>query len=251
MNKERSDLGDERVGRALALAIRIHAGQTRKGTEIPYVAHVLAVAALVVEAGGDEDALIAALLHDAVEDGGDPKTVRRTIENEFGAGVLAIVDALSDAAPEAGEEKGPWAERKYRYVEHLRGSDDPRIHLVCLADKLHNLTVTLADLKLHGPQIWKKFNAPVASQWWYYDALGEVFAEGPLAGSPLQIRYAAAVGQLDELTALSNMDKTEASLEANPRFHRADPTGKDEITLTFLSADAASRAKAARDRTEP
>lgn len=243
-----SDLSDSRPGRALALAIRVHAGQTRKGTDVPYVSHVLGVAALVLEGGGDEDALIAALVHDTVEDGGDPGAVRATIEEEFGPDMLAIVNALSDAASEAGEEKGPWPERKYHYIEHLRGSDDPRIHLVCLADKLHNLTATLVDLEAHGPKTWDKFNAPVASQWWYYDALGTLFAEGPVAGNPLQIRYATALGRLDRLTALSQRDKTEASLEANPRFRRADPTGQDEVTLTFLSAAAAARAKAAQER---
>lgn len=245
-----SELSDSRPGRALAFAMRVHAGQTRKGTDIPYISHVLGVAALVLEGGGDDDALIAALLHDTVEDGGDPTAVRTTIRDEFGPEVLAIVNALSDAAPEAGEEKGPWPERKYHYIEHLRASDDPRIHLVCVADKLHNLTATLADLKAHGPKTWDKFNAPVTNQWWYYDALGAVFAEGPVAGNPLQVRYAEAVDQLDELTALPDVDKTMAGLEAHPRFHPADPADEDEVTVTFLNADAAARAKAAQKRAE-
>ncbi len=236
------------MGRALSLAREVHAGQVRKGSDVAYLSHVLGVASLVLEGGGDDDALIAALLHDTVEDGGDPTTVRATIRDEFGSEVLAIVDALSDAAPEAGEEKGPWPERKYHYIEHLRGSDDARILLVCLADKLHNLTATLADLKAHGPEIWDKFNAPVANQWWYYDALGAVFAEGPVAGNPLQVRYAEAVNDLDELTALPDIDKTMAGLEAHPRFHPAGPADEGEVTVTFLNADAAARAKAAQKR---
>lgn len=191
-----NSLGDDRTGRALALAIEVHKDQTRKGTDIPYMAHILGVAALVVEGGGDEDAVIAALLHDTVEDGGDPGVIREVIKAEFGADVLTIVDALSDAAPEAGQDKGPWRERKATYIEHVRESSDARTQLVCLADKLHNLNATLNDLDEHGASTWAKFNAPPADQCWYYESLGEVFATGPVAGNPLEVAYRGALARL-------------------------------------------------------
>lgn len=246
-----TELTDSAAGAALALAARVHAGQARKGTDTPYLAHILGVAALVLEGGGDEDALVAALLHDTVEDGGDPATIRATIEREFGSRVLEIVNSLSDAAPEAGEEKGPWGERKYRYIAHVRETGDQQTQLVCLADKLHNLTATLADLEADGTVTWQKFSEPVASShWWYYDALGKVFAEGPVAGNPLQVRYARALERLDELTDLPNIEKVGARLKANPRCTEEKYDDAGETSITFLSADAAERFRAARDRTE-
>jgi hypothetical protein len=124
-----------RFDRAFALARELHADQVRKGTEIPYLAHLMGVASLVLEDGGTEDEAIAALLHDAVEDQGGAPTLRR-IQRLFGDCVGKIVQACSDTdiVP-----KPPWRTRKDAYIAHLRAPDlPPGTIRVSLADKLHN-----------------------------------------------------------------------------------------------------------------
>lgn len=169
-----------RFDRAVMLARELHAGQPRKGTEIPYIAHLLGVASLVLEDGGGEDEAIAALLHDAVEDQGGPKALGR-IRKEFGDTVAAIVEACSDTDK---TPKPPWRERKEAYLAHLREPGLPAGTLrVSLADKLHNARAMLFDSR-SDPQIFGRFSAGPDEQRWYYRALAETFAElrpGPMA----------------------------------------------------------------------
>jgi GTP pyrophosphokinase len=139
---------------ALVLAARLHRDQVRKGTRIPYVAHLLAVASLALEHGAYEDEAIAALLHDAVEDqGGDPTFER--IRNEFGERVASLVLELSDARPARGEEKPPWRVRKERYLEHLDRAS-PSVRMLAAADKLHNLRAIVEDLRVDGDCVWER-----------------------------------------------------------------------------------------------
>ena len=145
-----------RLSRALAMAEEVHEGVVRKGTDIPYLAHVVGVSALVMEFGGNEDEAIAGLLHDTIEDGGDPRAIRAQILDQFGPRVLEIVEAMTDAAPEPGEEKPPWRERKEAYVAHLAGCDDAGVHRVCLSDKLYNLRAINSDLAEIGDAVWKR-----------------------------------------------------------------------------------------------
>src|SRR6266700_6057676 len=120
--------------RAFQFATKMHAGQTRKASTIPYIAHLMAVASLVLEAGGDEDLAIAALLHDVVEDcGGTPMLTE--VRRQFGARVAKVVEGCTDSDT---DPKAPWQQRKEKYLRHLRAADaDTR--LVSMADKLHNL----------------------------------------------------------------------------------------------------------------
>jgi hypothetical protein len=168
-----------RFDRAVAFARDLHAGQHRKGTDTPYLAHLLAVASLVLEDGGSEDEAIAGLLHDAVEDqGGDP-TLRR-IEQQFGRTVAKIVEACSDTDV---TPKPPWRARKEAYVAHLATADRSTIR-VSLADKLHNARAILADLHAVGDDVWTRFNADRQAIIWYYDALAAAFEDrnaGPMA----------------------------------------------------------------------
>ena len=138
---------------ALIYATRLHANQTRKGSTTPYIAHLLGVTAIVLEAGGDEDQAIAALLHDAVEDQGGMQTME-VIRNRFGEHVALIVDGCTDAYQ---TPKPPWKERKEEYIQHL-GDVPAEVRLVSLADKLHNARSILADLRSQGGQTWDKFN---------------------------------------------------------------------------------------------
>jgi GTP pyrophosphokinase len=156
--------------RAFEFAVKMHAGQTRKASTIPYIAHLMGVASLVLEAGGDEDLAIAALLHDVVEDcGGAPmlKEVRR----RFGARVAKVVDGCTDADT---DPKPPWRERKENYIRHLRNADAD-IRLVSAADKLNNVRSILTDYREIGESVWSRFNGRRDGTLWYYRTLRDEF----------------------------------------------------------------------------
>jgi (p)ppGpp synthase/HD superfamily hydrolase len=169
----------DRFDRALAYATHVHGGQVRKGTSIPYVAHLLAVAATVLEYGGDEDLAIAALLHDSVEDQGG-KARLEDIRNRFGERVARIVEACSDslANTAGGERKAHWQERKDAYIAHLKTADEDILR-VSLADKVHNARAILRDLRKPevGEKIWSRFSQPKERTLWYYRNLGDTFCD--------------------------------------------------------------------------
>ena len=168
--RRRAEYLGPRFLRAFEFAVKMHAGQTRKASTIPYIAHLMGVASLVLEAGGDEDLAIAALLHDVVEDcGGAPmlKEVRR----RFGARVAKVVDGCTDADT---DPKPPWRERKENYIRHLRKADaDTR--LVSAADKLNNVRSILADYREIGESVWSRFNGGRDGTLWYYRTLRHEF----------------------------------------------------------------------------
>ena len=159
-----------RLVRAFRLAARLHAGQGRKGTAVPYLAHLMGVASLVLEAGGDEDLAIAALLHDAVEDCGGPPTLR-LIRGQFGERVARVVQECTDADT---IPKPPWRRRKEQYLAHLpQASADGR--LVSAADKLHNSRAILTDYRQVGEAVWNRFKGGREGTLWYYRSLVDTF----------------------------------------------------------------------------
>jgi (p)ppGpp synthase/HD superfamily hydrolase len=172
----------DRFRAAVELASEVHGEDRRKGTLIPYLAHLLVVAGLVLEDGGDEDEAIAAMLHDAVDDGGDPAMLER-IRREFGERVATIVDACSEGPYE--EPKPPWRERKERYVAQLPSVRDDGALRVSLADKVHNARSIVRAQREEGDALWARFATKTpADVLWYYDLLAGFFAErhpGPLA----------------------------------------------------------------------
>jgi GTP pyrophosphokinase len=157
---------------ALSYAAEVHEGQSRKGTSVPYVSHVLAVCSLVLEDGGGEDEAIAALLHDAVEDGGDQPRLD-DIRRRFGDRVADIVWACSDTDE---TPRPPWKERKARYIAHVRAAG-PDARRVSCADKLHNARSILRDYRADGERIWSRFSAPPEDQLWYYRMLLDAFRQ--------------------------------------------------------------------------
>jgi (p)ppGpp synthase/HD superfamily hydrolase len=161
-----------RFDEALVYASRLHSNQTRKTSNIPYIAHLLAVTALVLEAGGTEDEAIAALLHDAVEDQGG-RQVLEEIRALFGEKVALIVDGCTDAYQ---LPKPPWRERKEQFIEKLRRAP-PEVYLVSLADKLHNARTILIDLRVMGEKTWEKFNGGKQGSLWYFRTALEVYRE--------------------------------------------------------------------------
>jgi len=158
---------------AFHFAAEKHATQTRKRTSVPYISHLMSVAGLVLEAGGDEDQAIAALLHDVVEDcGGRP--MLEEVAARFGERVGRIVDGCTDAYT---IPKPPWKQRKLDYLEMLRKADDD-IRLVSAADKLHNVRAILADHRLEGDSVWARFSGGREGTVWYYRAVLDILLEG-------------------------------------------------------------------------
>jgi len=179
---------------ALVYATQAHEGQRRKATTVPYVAHLLAVCALVLEDGGDEDEAIVALLHDVVEDqGGVPRAAE--VRARFGDRVADIVVACSDTDV---MPKPPWRSRKEAYVAHGRSAPDA-VRRVSLADKVHNARTILADYRVVGEAVWRRFSAGGDDQIWYYESLVDAFRRD--APSPLHDELARVVAELKALRA--------------------------------------------------
>ena len=185
----------ERFTQAVDYAREAHALQTRKGTSVPYIAHLLGVASLVLEYGGDEEQAIAALLHDTVEDQGEHH--EQLIRNQFGERVADIVMACTDgtreskAAPQTHEQRrADWTRRKHDYLAHLAHASDDAL-LVSACDKLHNARAILADL--HDPAIgeavFDRFTGGRDGTLWYYREIARIFFE---RGSRLAAELKAA-----------------------------------------------------------
>jgi (p)ppGpp synthase/HD superfamily hydrolase len=181
-----------RFEEALPFAAQLHRNQVRKGTGVPYVSHLMAVAALVLEHGGNEDEAIAALLHDAVEDQGGADTLRK-IRERFGDNVAAIVEGCTDTDQ---MPKPPWRPRKEAYLAHV-ASASPSVRLVSAADKLHNARTIVADQRRFGDDVWRRFSGGRDGTLWYYRALVEAFrAHGP---TPLVEELERVVGEMEGL----------------------------------------------------
>ena len=159
--------------KAFLFAVEKHAGQVRKASTTPYIAHLMGVASLALEFGGDEDISIAALLHDVVEDCGGAAMLRE-VKRRFGTRVAKIVDGCTDSDT---FPKPPWRERKENYLRHLKSADaDTR--LVSAADKLNNVRSILSDYREVGESIWERFNGRREGTLWYYRALLKEFQRG-------------------------------------------------------------------------
>jgi (p)ppGpp synthase/HD superfamily hydrolase len=188
--------------RAFEFAAEKHKGQTRKASTIPYIAHLMGVASLVLEAGGDEDLAIAALLHDVVEDcGGVPMS--KEVRRRFGARVAKVVDGCTDADT---YPKPPWRERKENYIRHLKRADaDTR--LVSAADKLNNIRSILSDYRAIGEAVWSRFNGGREGTLWYYRTLRDHFIKH--APNRLTRDFDLAVQELEQLTGANSPASTE------------------------------------------
>ncbi len=174
----------DRLNSALALAADLHRDQCRKGTDIPYLGHLLIVAGTVIDHGGDEDTAIAALLHDAVEDQGGTPTLR-LIAERYGDRVASIVSEVTETAV---QPKPPWKERKLAYLDHVSRMSREAL-LIASADKLHNARATLADFRRNPDTVWARFNGDADSQRWFYGAFLET----------ARAHFAAPTDLLDEL----------------------------------------------------
>jgi (p)ppGpp synthase/HD superfamily hydrolase len=186
----------DRFAAAFELAWQVHGRQLRKKTGIPYMAHVMAVCALALENGADEDVAIAALLHDTVEDSQDGAATLRRIEEAFGQRVARIVRLCSDAVAVPGQPKPPWKERKERYLHHLEHDADRDALLVSACDKVHNARSILADLRTDGDELWQRFTVTdPRQQLWYYTSVLKILQRR--IPSPLTDELAGLVAAID------------------------------------------------------
>ncbi|RLD08959.1 MAG: phosphohydrolase [Chloroflexota bacterium] len=188
----------DRFLKAFSIASTLHGNQLRKASQIPYIAHLLAVAALVLENGGTEDQAIAALLHDAVEDQGGLDTLNQ-IRDEFGDYVADLVDGCTDSYTQPKEE---WKPRKLAYLEKLKNASDD-VLLISLADKVHNARSILRDLHITGENTWDKFKGKKSGTLWYYQSLAKTFDDAPYPILKNELR-----NLVDEIQTLANLMET-------------------------------------------
>ena len=180
--------------------------ERRKGTEIPYMAHLLGVASLVMGEAGQvpfavtEEMVIAAILHDAAEDHGGLARLK-DIEHNFGLDVARMVEGLSDSLTEDADNKQPWLERKQAYVDRLRG-EKAEVKLISAADKLYNARAILADYRVIGPEIWKRFKRGRGDQIKYFDELLKVYKAA--ATNRIVDEFGRVVEELRALTGRSS-----------------------------------------------
>jgi GTP pyrophosphokinase len=174
---------------ALDYAAEAHQAQTRKGTNIAYLSHLMGVASLVIEHGGDEEQAIAALLHDVIEDCGPEHEA--VVRERFGERVAEIVLACTDGVPDEAGQKPPWRERKVAYLHHLRREVSADALLVSACDKLHNARAIAADAAA-GHAVFGRFTAGRDGTLWYYKSLLAVFEGrmGRTASLPIELRWA-------------------------------------------------------------
>jgi (p)ppGpp synthase/HD superfamily hydrolase len=187
-------LGD-RFSDALQAATSWHRRQGRKGSGLPYIGHLLAVTAIVIEAGASEDAAIAAVLHDAIEDQAEQSGGATGIRKRFGKNVADIVEACSDSDPRGGikRTKENWLRRKEDYVAHL-AANSPDVLLVSLADKIHNARAILTDLRVQKGGLWSRFRGGKKGTLWYYRSLCHAYRS-----SSANRHHLALVDEFDRL----------------------------------------------------
>ena len=186
----------DRLAKALALAVEAHDGQRRTKTDIPYIAHPIGVCEIVIANGGSEIQACAALLHDAVEDGGSEYAER--IRSEIGEDVLSLVLACTDVVPDATGRKGPWKDRKLRHLARMadRTQTPDEAILVLSADKLYNMRAIFNDAVRIGDEVYQRFTARKEGTLWYYHSLTDVLSE---RRSPLASELAELLARTERL----------------------------------------------------
>ncbi len=185
--------------KSFSLACTWHADDLRKGTDIPYLTHLMDVSSLVLHYGGTSIQAAGALLHDSIEDASDQQDAlirKESIRNLLGDDVLSIVEACSDGLPNNNGIKPPWQDRKTAYIQHLSNANE-EAWLVSCCDKLHNSSAIVSDLEEIGEQLWDRFNATKEQSIWYYSELSKFFNSKNLKPA---IKLAKNVERIKELS---------------------------------------------------
>jgi len=183
-----------RFSEALTYAAELHATQVRKGSGVPYIAHLLGTASIALEYGASEDEAIAALLHDAIEDCGGP-AIREAIRLRFGDTVTAIADGCTDAD---ATPKPPWRQRKAAYIDRIPTATRS-VRLVSAADKLYNARSIVKDFRQLGDSVWERFKGKKDGTLWYYRSLVEAFRQAE--STPIVEELERTVLELERLSA--------------------------------------------------
>ena len=191
-------MNSKRLQKAFIYASDLHAKQKRKSKDVPYISHLMGVAAIVLEQGGSENQAIGALLHDAVED--QDVTVEE-IRKRFNDEVAEIVEGCTDAET---NPKPPWRERKEKYIAHLSEAG-PSVWLVAAADKLYNARNILEDYRIEGESLWDRFTGGKDGTLWYYRTLAKTFRE--IYPSPLTDELGRVVSELERLVREADSTK--------------------------------------------
>lgn len=178
---------------AVGVAAKMFADKTKKGTNVPYISHLLGTCSIALEHGATEDEAIAALLHDTIEDIKPTAEARAAVEY-FGKEVLRIVEACSDSDT---HPKPPWQERKERYLDRL-AREGHAVLLVSASDKLHNARAIVTDLRHQGSSVWERFNAPREKQLWYYRELVKIFSKHLVENPALVAELDLAVTEMEK-----------------------------------------------------
>ena len=185
----------DRFFTAVVYATTLHRDQVRKSTTVPYICHPLGVAAILIEAGANEDQIIAGLLHDIAEDcGGEPRL--EDIEKLFSKEIAEIVRGCSDSLTESESNKAPSRERKEAHLKHLETASHD-VLIVTAADKLHNARAIATDLEINGSALWARFNLDQESIIWYYKSVFAILEDKkitPKLLNPLATAIAAFNG---------------------------------------------------------
>jgi (p)ppGpp synthase/HD superfamily hydrolase len=192
-------LYSDRMSEALSAAAQIHATQVRKGTDIPYLSHLLGACSIALEYGADEYEAIAALLHDAIEDGEPTEAARATVWS-FGPEVGRIVEGCTDADT---HPKPPWRRRKEEYLSSLATKDYSTL-LVSASDKLHNARSIVRDLRGVGDRVWGRFSVSKQETLWYYRSLVTAYRANPAHTPALVDELDRAVTEMETLAVLAD-----------------------------------------------
>jgi (p)ppGpp synthase/HD superfamily hydrolase len=214
----------QRFAEALTYAAHLHAQQTRKGSDLPYISHLLAVSSITMEYGGSEDECIAALLHDAAEDQGG-RTTLDGIQVKFGSRVADIVDGCTDAYAEPGAEKPDWTIRKVEYIAHLNNASES-VRRVSAADKLHNARAILADYRELGDAVFDRFKKSKYETLWYYRRLALTYKK--LLPGQLSEELYRTVATIEKTATLKDNEK--ARRERASVYRQLDAMLDKELT---------------------
>ncbi|MBQ1373241.1 HD domain-containing protein [Candidatus Saccharibacteria bacterium] len=187
----------DKVNLALKVASKAHRNQTRKGTDIPYIAHPVAVAMIISEYTTDENTVVAGILHDILEDVKPTVYSETDMRNDFGDEIVKIVKDVSEDKT-AGEPEKPWIERKRGYLAHLDSVEDERSLIVSTADKIHNLTDILEEYERVGDSIWQKFNASKDDELWFYNEFLKIVEKKQIP-EQIKIDLTSLVNRLKDL----------------------------------------------------
>lgn len=208
-----------RLAEAFDYAAMRHQDQKRKGTDIPYISHLMSVSALILEHGGSDSQAIAGLLHDVIEDAELPQlipVIRADILEKFGPIVLSLVEGCTDGEIDADGKKPEWKHRKQNYLAKLR-KKNKELLLVSCCDKLHNARSILTDLLTEGDSVFDRFTASKADTLWYYRSLSEIFSER-LQGEKGEVaarEFAFTVGEIERIANLNTPGKSVSKKSGN------------------------------------